>query len=382
MHTKDKMRLLYTAPLYDASGYSNFARRFVLALNELGIYVKTKNLTIGKVNPRINDKDKSILQSLEARPEDKFDIQIINILPQDFHQHYQYNMKNVGFSMFETDRIPQKWVQACNKMDAMLVPCKWNVETFTDSGVFKPIYNVPIGINPIKQVDELALPPAIAEDHKDIYKFYSIFEWTERKNPKALLHAYYSAFTGRDDVVLFIKTYKGEDTPENRASIMSEVESITNNLKLKHYPKVVMMLDIMTDEEMSRLHHTCDCFVLPTRGEGVGLPTLEAMAHGKPVITTNFGGSLEFCTHNNSILIDGQPTFVYNMPWIDVYEGDMTWYEPNVAQLSDKMYGCYLDRYLAEVIGKVAKSDIESKFNMQTCTLNLVKTLKKIINEN
>lgn len=37
-----------------------------------------------------------------------------------------------------------------------------------------------------------------------------------------------------------------------------------------------------------------DAFVLPTHGEGWGLPAMEAMSMELPVITTNWGGSTEF----------------------------------------------------------------------------------------
>lgn len=50
-----------------------------------------------------------------------------------------------------------------------------------------------------------------------------------------------------------------------------------------------------TDAEIRDLYSNADCFVLPTRGEGFGLPILEAMATGLPVITTDFGGAWDFC---------------------------------------------------------------------------------------
>lgn len=41
-----------------------------------------------------------------------------------------------------------------------------------------------------------------------------------------------------------------------------------------------------------------DCFVLPTRGEGWGMPLLEAMAYGRPVIATDWSAHTDFMTED------------------------------------------------------------------------------------
>ena len=46
--------------------------------------------------------------------------------------------------------------------------------------------------------------------------------------------------------------------------------------------------DSITDEEMADLYNCMDVFVLPTGGEGFGIPTLEAMSCGVPICVTNY----------------------------------------------------------------------------------------------
>ena len=51
-------------------------------------------------------------------------------------------------------------------------------------------------------------------------------------------------------------------------------------------PKIVMIEEFVGEDEMPALYAAADAFVLPSRGEGWGLPYMEAMAAGLPVIGT------------------------------------------------------------------------------------------------
>lgn len=49
----------------------------------------------------------------------------------------------------------------------------------------------------------------------------------------------------------------------------------------------VKFLDFVPDEDLPQLYHNAQCFLWPSLYEGFGLPVVEAMAHGTPVITSN-----------------------------------------------------------------------------------------------
>lgn len=67
--------------------------------------------------------------------------------------------------------------------------------------------------------------------------------------------------------------------------------------------KRVRFLDFVPDEALPSLYKHAKCFVLPSLYEGFGLPVLEAMAHGTPVVVSN-GSSLPEIAGDAGIYVD------------------------------------------------------------------------------
>jgi glycosyltransferase involved in cell wall biosynthesis len=87
--------------------------------------------------------------------------------------------------------------------------------------------------------------------------------------------------------------------PNLRMIIVSS-ENIAVNLNL-HY----LYFKPINDHELNLLYSNSDCFVFSSWIEGFGLPPLEAMANGIPVITTRCGGVLDFVNDKiNCLLVD------------------------------------------------------------------------------
>lgn len=59
----------------------------------------------------------------------------------------------------------------------------------------------------------------------------------------------------------------------------------------------------VSDEELRTLYATCSCFVYPSLYEGFGLPILEAMASGAPVVTSNVSSMPEIAG-DAAVLVD------------------------------------------------------------------------------
>ena len=57
---------------------------------------------------------------------------------------------------------------------------------------------------------------------------------------------------------------------------------------------------------MASLYRSVDCFVLCSRGEGLGMQYLEAMASGVPVISCDWGAQMDYLNYKNAFLVKSE----------------------------------------------------------------------------
>jgi len=189
----------------------------------------------------------------------------------------------IGYTMLEVDGLPREWVAACNAMDEVWTPSRWGATVFANAGVARPIIVMPLGYDPAR-----FRPDGPARRLTGRFTFLSVFEWGERKAPEALLRSYAAAFTRRDEVLLVLRV----NNFDTEVDVAQQIAAL--RLPADIPPIALIYNRRISDESLGALYRSADCFVLPTRGEGWGLPILEAMACGLPVIATDWSGQTEF----------------------------------------------------------------------------------------
>lgn len=196
----------------------------------------------------------------------------------------RYARKVTPWLFHDVDGLTRKNVSDINSNDAVYATSHFVRDIFLAHGVKVPVNVLHHGYCPdsYKLVSRSLAGPFI---------FLCVAESTARKNLLMLVRAFTKAFGSRNDVHLILKT--GIHDVQTLRNAISEQNNITIDTRL-----------LRAEQDMVALYNKAHCFVLPSRFEGFGLPYLEAMATGLPVIATHYSGHLDFCTPQNSYLID------------------------------------------------------------------------------
>lgn len=369
------MKLKYTGAARDYSGYGEANRHDIAALTAAGIDL---TLEIPRYTPEGADFGKlsELVDNLENKPIGYY-AKVLHTTPNVYPQYYEPGKYHIGRVFWETDKLPEDFVKGLSCVDEIWTGSEHNKKALLNSGVDKPIYIIPQAID--ISIDVNKVEPYITH-YQDTYKFYSIFEWTERKNPMALLEAYWREFENDDKVSLTIKTYVDNFNPNKREEIDMQIRRVKKMLGLKRYAPVYLYRELMDRHQVYRLHKTFDCFVSAHRGEGWGLPQLEAMLMEKPIISTNCGGVHEYLSRNEAYLLDWTPTPVANNRNKQWYTGDQNWASVNVDSLRAAMRDCYSNPAKAKGMGKAGANLVRERFNFNEVGKQMRNRLLDIIN--
>jgi hypothetical protein len=220
----------------------------------------------------------------------------------------------VAVTMFESTQLPPGWADVLNEMQAVIVPSRWMIDAFRDSGVKVPLHCIPLGVSG-------QFKPVKREVPKDRpYRFLVIADRGRRKGWDIAGRAFPKYWMDDPNVELWLKC-----RPDTLGF------HVTN-------PNIRIIEKDLSNRKMASLYAQTDCMVFPTMGEGFGLPPREYAATGGPVIATNFGGTADDIAHW------GYPLYAETQPaWSKDpnFEGLGLWAKPSVDDVADAMLHVY-----------------------------------------
>jgi hypothetical protein len=256
-------------------------------------------------------------------------------IPIVFHtfRHGSYRPKSSQYSitrtMLEVNRIPQNWVYRFKRLNEVWVPNNFCFESFRDSGVNPGKLFI---VSSPADLDTSATGPAYPLNTNKQFIFLSLFQYEARyrKGLDILLKAYIESFTPHDDICLVLKTNSTLSEIKNEFNIQGQT------------PDILLLNKVLDETELDSLYRRADCFVLPSRGEGIGRPFLKVMQAGTPIVTTGWGGPREFLNRSNSYLIEYKIVDVQAKYYLR-YPGffGSQWAEPDVGHFKSLLHKLY-----------------------------------------
>lgn len=287
------LRVRWQGDHFRHTSLANVNRATSLGLLDRGCEVQVVSQELPEFSPH---SDAALRPLVEATAEGSgpVDVEVHFEWPPRFERSGAHPL--VVFQPWEFGPLPDEWVARAGDVDEFWTPSSWSRECFVMSGI--PTDKVKVMPHGIDTSRYCPPGPRLPLRTRKSTKLLFVGGLIWRKGVDILLNAYLGTFTAADDVCLVIKStdfYQGAVPDQIREVIrlagangMAEIEHIEEDL---------------SEEALAGLYRACDALVHPYRGEGFGLPVLEAMACGLPVAVTAYGACMDFCDSTTAALI-------------------------------------------------------------------------------
>ncbi len=410
-----------SCPIDTFSGYGARSRDFVKAL----IQLKDKEWDI-KIVPQkwgatpwnfLSQNDplrQRFINQLNQQP----DIWIQITIPNEFDPIGKYN---IGVTAgIETTVYPPDFVVGSNKMDLNLVSSNHSKEVALKTAfdkidkqtqqkletfkISKPVEVLFEGLDLNTYYKKpTSSKTNILKNISEEFCFLHTGHWLpgefseDRKNTGLLIKTFLESFNGPGNKkpALILKTNHVDYSLLDKEEILDKINKIKAQISGK-LPNIYLLHGEMTDQEMNLLNNDpkIKAFISFTKGEGFGRPLLEAAITGKPVITTNWSGHIDFINPKYNILLGGELKNVHPSAANDWLLKESQWFNVNTDVASRaikdvfKHYKKYLKssrkqtQYLkdnfsfnkmVELLGALIPKDIQAAPQMQPLALPKLK---------
>lgn len=233
---------------------------------------------------------------------------------------------NIAYPFWELEKIPTRYIAYLQRFDQVWAPSTFIYNTLVAQGLDR----VALVKQPVRVPD--FAPQGTTPDGKLKCLFFFDFDsFAARKNPEAVIHAFQQAFKNQHDVSLTVKT-RGVCDLGRRHWLAGQAAND---------PRIAIVDETLTRSQMAQMMADHDVFISLHRSEGLGLGCAEALAAGKIVVATDYGGSTDFVTHDTAFPVAWTPIAVEKGQY--PHSKDATWANPSVDDAARQLSAIYND---------------------------------------
>jgi len=342
-------------------------------------------------------KSKILTTNLTSQPELFIQVSI----PNEFQPRGKYN---IGITAGIESTAPRaEWIEGLNRMNLNIVPSVFSKEVFIKTiydrrddktgmndklQLNKPIEVVFEGVDtniykktsePSKDID-LAL-----ESIPETFCYLFVGHWlqgdigADRKDIGMLIKIFSEVFKNKNNPpALILKTSGATFSKVDKTEILKKINDIRSTLS-GNLPNIYLIHGDLTPVELNRLynHPKIKAHASLTHGEGFGRPLLEATLSGKPLLTTNWSGHIDFLPENLANLLPGTLVNIPPSACNDWLIKESQWFNANYSIAAQKLEDIY-ENYI-NYIPKSEKLRIQNneRFNLEEAGKKLIEVLEK-----
>ena len=344
---------------------------------------------------------KPYLLPVGARLSEKPNIWAQITVPNEFSPIGDYN---IGFTAgIETDTCAPQWIEGMNRMDLNIVSSNHSKSVFENTKfeikdqntkqttgelkLQKPVEVLFEGVNLDTYFPDNS-PCMIDFDIKESFAYLFVGHWLpgsmgeDRKNVSLMVKAFFETFKNKKkQPALILKTSITGGSYMDRDEIVKRITQIKNTVNSKNLPNVYLLHGNFTDEEMNSIynHSKVKAMVNLTKGEGFGRPLLEFSITGKPIISTNWSGQIDFLHKDFTTLLGGELKPIHPTAQVkDMLIEGSKWFAPNTGEIGGALKGMF-ENYKNYTDGSKRQA-YYSKTNFSL--LKMAETLDNILDSN
>lgn len=247
----------------------------------------------------------------------------------------------VGHWFWELSEVPEDWRPALSFVHDVFVNTHFVADAVRPLSGRTPLHIVPY---PLPAAGKIRKGYSITDNTFTVLFTFNVLSNFARKNPCGAIEAFRRAFGNDPSARLMVKYVNAASWPESERRMQAAAGDA---------PNIELIGDLRDDDSMERLYHRADVILSLHRAEGLGLVIAEAMLRGKPVIATNYSGSMDFLTTETGIPIGYDLVPVVD-PQGNYVDGRCSWADPHIDEAAAALRALRADPHIRERLGRAA----------------------------